>query len=87
LRRNHLIDKKMGTYVGIDIGKHRHFVAAIDGQGQVVLKPFVVTQAHAELEALDQRQRTLREPSQPRSPSRRRDTTERHFFPDKRCWH
>ena len=54
----------MKIYVGIDIGKFRHSVAAIDEQGQVVLKPVVVVQSQADLESLDQRLRTLGEPAQ-----------------------
>jgi transposase len=46
-------------YVGIDIGKPRHCAAAIDEQGQIVLKPIVVMQDSAGLEALDQRLRAL----------------------------
>lgn len=49
-------------YVGIDIGKPRHCAAAIDELGQIVLKPIVVVQDSAGLEALDQRLRTLGEP-------------------------
>lgn len=51
-------------YVGIDIGKLRHCAAAIDEQGQVVLKPIVVVQSTPAFEALDQRLRSLATPAQ-----------------------
>ena len=46
-------------YVGIDIGKPRHCAAAIDGQGQVVLKPIAVLQSRAGLEEFEKRLHTL----------------------------
>jgi transposase len=51
-------------YVGIDIGKSRHCAAAIDAQGQVVLKPIVVVQDSAGFTTFHERLLTLGEPAQ-----------------------
>ncbi len=51
-------------YVGVDIGKSRHCVGAIDAQGGCVLKPWAFSQTPAQLELLEEKLRKLGTPEE-----------------------
>lgn len=51
-------------YVGIDIGKENHCIAAISEKAEVLLKPVFVGQSHEDYEAIEGRLRELGDPSE-----------------------